>query len=214
VLVETICIFVKTKEKPGNTIVESLTKKISYLQNQKYIMDQAFPYWVIYRDEFFDKISQRLEFDKFTVFRDRQVTNSNTKQKKEDGTIRVLKSRNISDNGKEIVDIPGYDSYIDKSTAEKLSAYKFVGNDTVYLTPNMTYKPRLMNNKMKALVNGSVAVLIPKEELVLSEEQMEYFSSEEYRKFYQIARNYQTRSLNVDATSVFFYGVLKERANG
>ena len=214
VLVETICIFVNTQEKPGKTIVESLTKKISYIQDQRYIMDKAFPYWIIYRDEFFDKVSQRLEFDKFTVFRDRQVTNSNTKQEKEHGTIRVLKSRNISDNGKEIVDIPGYDSYIEKSTAEKLSAYKFVGNDTVYLTPNMTYKPRLMKNNAKALVNGSVAVLIPKEELALSEKQMEYFSSEEYRKFYQIARNYQTRSLNVDATSVFFYGVLKERANG
>ena len=29
--------------------------------------------------------------------------------------------------------------------------------------------------------------------------------------FYQIARNYQTRSLNVDACSVFFYGVLREK---
>ena len=48
----------------------------------------------------------------------------------------------------------------------------------------------------------------------LFERQMEYFSSAEYRKFYQIARNYQTRSLNVDATSVFFYGVLKECCNG
>ncbi len=47
--------------------------------------------------------------------------------------------------------------------------------------------------------HGSVAVLIPKEKMALSERQMEYFSSAEYRKFYQIARNYQTRSLNVDA---------------
>ena len=48
----------------------------------------------------------------------------------------------------------------------------------------------------------------------LTDEQMEYFSSDEYRHFYKIARNYQTRSLNVDATSVFFYGVLKECSNG
>lgn len=214
VLVETICLFVNTQEKPSKTIVESLTKKTHIEQEQTYIMDNAYPYWIIYRDEFFDKVSKQLEFNKFTVFRDRQVTNSNTTQEKEDGTIRVLKSRNISDDGKEVVDIPGYDSYIEKSTAEKLSAYKFVGNDTVYLTPNMTYKPRVMKNKVKALVNGSVAVLIPKEEIELTEKQMEYFSTEEYRKFYQIARNYQTRSLNVDATSVFFYGVLKECANG
>lgn len=78
----------------------------------------------------------------------------------------------------------------------------------------MTYKPRVMRNFGNIVVNGSVAVLIPKEEIELSEEQMEYFASEEYRKFYQIARNYQTRSLNVDATSVFFYGILKECSNG
>ena len=126
----------------------------------------------------------------------------------------MIKSRNISDDGKEIIDIPGYDAYIEKSRVETLSAYKYVGNEKVYLTPNMTYKPRVMRNSGNMVVNGSVAVLIPKEELELSEEQMEYFSSDEYRKFYQIARNYQTRSLNVDATSVFFYGVLKECCNG
>jgi len=74
----------------------------------------------------------------------------------------------------------------------------------------MTYKPRVMRNKVGMIVNGSVAVLIPKAKIKLSDEQMLYFSTDEYRAFYQIARNYQTRSLNVDATSVFFYGVKKE----
>lgn len=40
---------------------------------------------------------------------------------------------------------------------------------------------------------------------------LEFFSTQEYREFYQIARNYQTRSLNVDACSVFFYGLLREK---
>ena len=214
VLVETICMFIDTLGQPKNTKVESLTLKKSIIQNQKYITDNAYPYWIIYRDDFFDSISKRLDFDKFTVFRDRQITNSNTTQKNEKDCLRVIKSRNISDDGKEIVDIPGYDSYIKKTTAEALSAYKYVGNPNVYLTPNMTYKPRVMRNTENVVVNGSVAVLIPKEDLELSEEQMEYFSTDEYRQFYQIARNYQTRSLNVDATSVFFYGVLKECCNG
>ena len=123
----------------------------------------------------------------------------------------MLKSRNISDDGKKVLDIPGYDSYIDEDIVVGLSAYRFVGNTEVYLTPNMTYKPRVMRNNGKYVVNGSVAILIPKDEFELSDEQMAYFSSKEYRTFYQIARNYQTRSLNVDATSVFFYGVLKEK---
>lgn len=214
VLVETICLFIDVKGIPKDTRVESFSLRKSLIQSQNYIMDKSYPYWIIYRNDFFDSVSKRLDFGKFTVFRDRQITNSNTTQKMEKGCLRVIKSRNISDDGKEIIDIPGYDTYISHQIAKALNAYKFVGDRSVYLTPNMTYKPRVMRNVGDTVVNGSVAVLIPKEEFELSEEQMEYFASEEYRAFYQIARNYQTRSLNVDATSVFFYGVLRECCNG
>lgn len=214
VLVETICLFINTNGQRNTTKVESLSLRLSLVQKQQYITDNKYPYWVIYRNSFFDDISRRLDFNKFTVFRDRQITNSNTSQYVGENSLRVIKSRNISDNGKTIIDIPGYDSYIDETVVKKLSAYKYVGNKNVYLTPNMTYKPRVMRNFGNMVVNGSVAILIPKEDIVLSEMQMEYFSTDEYRKFYQIARNYQTRSLNVDASSVFFYGVLKEHCNG
>ena len=210
VLVETVCLFIDTNGKPGNTNVMSLSRKKCMIQKQRYITDRAYPYWIIYRDAFFDRISKRLEFDKFTVFRDRQITNSNTTQEKGSDCLRVIKSRNISDDGKQLIDIPGYDSYIKKSTAQSLHAYRYVGNEQVYLTPNMTYKPRVMRNITGTVVNGSVAILIPKEHMELTQEQMSYFSSYEYRQFYQIARNYQTRSLNVDAASVFFYGILKQ----
>lgn len=209
VLVETVCLFVSPNEKPGKTMVQSLTKKISIEQKQKYITDSKYPYWIIYRNKMFDEISEKLSFGKFEVFRDRQITNNNTYMDRNEQSIRVLKSRNINDDGSEIVDIPGYDSYIDNDSAKKLSVYKFFGDKTVYFTPNMTYKPRVMKNPGNVIVNGSVAVLIPKESMELSEQQMKYFSSDEYRMFYQVARNYQTRSLNVDSTSVFFYGVLK-----
>ena len=127
------------------------------------------------------------------------------------GDIRVLKSRNINDNGSAICDIEDYDSYISVEKAQTLSVYSFLNRDDVYLTPNMTYKPRVMRKPLGVLVNGSVAILIPHDNLVLTDEQCLYFSSEEYRKFYQIARNYQTRSLNVDACSVFYYGVLRDK---
>ncbi|MCM1543037.1 MAG: DNA cytosine methyltransferase [Blautia sp.] len=210
VLVETVCMFVDTAGRPRDTKVESLTLKKRMIQKQKYITDQTYPYWIIYRDEFFDRVAAKLDFDRFTVFRDRQITNSNTSHEDGEARLRVLKSRNISDDGKAVVDIPGYDSYIDRTVAEGLGAYGYVGDESVYLTPNMTYKPRVMRNTVNAVVNGSVAVLIPKGGMRLTERQLAYFSSDEYRQFYRIARNYQTRSLNVDATSVFFYGVLKE----
>ena len=56
-----------------------------------------------------------------------------------------------------------------------------------------------------------MAVLIPKNGIIPTEEQMAFFSTQEYRNFYQIARNFQTRSLNVDACSVFFYGLLRDK---
>ncbi len=209
VLVETVCLFIAPNEKPGKTVVESMTLNRKTEVKQSYITDSRFPYWIIYRDKFFDEVADKLKFDVFTVFRDRQITNSNTYSEPKKKSIRVLKSRNISDDATVIIDIDGYDSYMDLDVAQGLSAYKFVGDENVYLTPNMTYKPRVMQNKANVIVNGSVAVLVPKTKIKLSKKQMLYFSSDEYRAFYQIARNYQTRSLNVDATSVFFYGVLE-----
>ena len=71
----------------------------------------------------------------------------------------------------------------------------------------MTYLPRVIKKPEGIVTNGSIAILIPKDEnLELTEKEMNYYSTEEYRNFYKIARNYQTRSLNVDSNSVFFFG--------
>lgn len=206
VLIETIAIFINNNANPNRTKVFSYPKQIEMIQKQKYIFDNSLPYWIIYRNPQFDEELKKLNFDAFTVFRDRQITNKYLQAK---GEIRVLKSRNISDDGKGIIDIDGYDSYIEKGDASEMSVYSFLNKENVYLTPNMTYKPRVIKKPRGVLVNGSLAILIPKNNMVLTDVQMAYFSTDEYRNFYQIARNYQTRSLNVDACSVYFYGVLK-----
>lgn len=207
VLVETIAIFINNEAAPNTTRVISLTQKLDIVQKQRYIFDTKLPYWVIYRNEVFDRILNMLDFDVFTVFRDRQITN---KHLRENGEIRVLKSRNIAEDGTGIIDIPGYDAFVNYDEATAFSVFSFYEREDVYLTPNMTYKPRLIKKPKNVLLNGSVAILIPKTGITVSPQQMSYYSSEEYRYFYQIARNYQTRSLNVDACSVYFYGLLKE----
>lgn len=209
VLVETICIIIDKYNRPQQTLVISTTLGIQLSQKQNYIFDKVLPHWVIYRNDFFDTIAKKLEFDLFSSFRDRQITNGNTQSTQQPGLIRVLKSRNIGDDGKSLIYIDGYEAYISEELAKHLSVYKYFNNTDVYLTPNMTYKPRVIRNIENTLVNGSVAILIPKEKIDLTEEQMRYFSSEEYRKFYMIARNHQTRSLNIDNSSVYWFGVLK-----
>ena len=207
VLVETITIFVNNNASINKTKVISVTKHIEVAQKQKYIFDNSLPYWIIYRNNFFDSIYQKLDFDEFTVFRDRQLTNKNLNSS---NGIRVLKSRNIDDSGTKILNMQNYDSFIAPETLSEYSVSKFLNAENVFITPNMTYKPRVMRKPKNCLVNGSVAILIPKKDLHITDEQLLYFSSDEYREFYQIARNFQTRSLNVDACSVYFYGLLKE----
>ena len=165
------------------------------------------PYWIIYRNEQFDNVYKKLKFNCFTVFRDREITNALLQDK---GQIRVLKSRNISNDGKEILDIPNYDSYLNEELIKNLSVGEFLNRTDVYLNPNMTYYPRVIRKPNEVIVNRSVAILNPKTNFELTEKQLEYFSTKEYREFYQIARNFQTRSLNIDNCSVYFFGVLKD----
>lgn len=207
VLVETVALLVNRFNKPKYTYVHSYTHNLGLKQLQSYIFDQNLPYWILYRNDFFDQVAKKLDFDVFKVFRDRQITN---KILLPDGDIRVLKSRNVNDTGTQILDIDGYDAYLNAEDAKGLSVSVYLDDDTVFLTPNMTYKPRVIRKPKQVLVNGSLAILIPKEGVFPTKEQLLYFSSQEYRSFYQIARNYQTRSLNVDACSVYFYGLRRD----
>ena len=207
VLVETICIKTSKKTDGSQIDVFSTTKKLKMQQKKSYICDDKLPYWVIYRNSFFDSFADKLEFNVFDSFRDRQITNKNTTHSK--GDIRVIKSRNISDDGQTLLDIRGYEEFISLSEAKNKAVYSYLNRESVYLTPNMTYKVRVMQKPNGFLVNGSVAILIPKRKINLKTEDLKFYSSDEFREFMQIARNYQTRTLNIDSTSVFFFGIKK-----
>ena len=211
VLVETVNLVISNDNLYNDEVVIiSKPKNITKKQKKDYIFDDNLPYWVIYRDHHFDNILKKLELGVFDVFRDRQITNSNSSFKKStDSDIRVIKARNIDDTGENIVDIANYDSFINKNVLEKCAVSKYLNSDSVYLTPNMTYNPRVMKKKKGYVVNGSVAILIPKYNFELDTTQMLFFSSNEFRKFYKTARNYQTRSLNIDSSSCYWFGIYK-----
>lgn len=211
VLVETINILISTQEQIDNVYIKSLPENKILNQVKHYIFHHSLPYWVIYRDEFFDEVFKKMKFGIFNVFRDRQITNNNSTFKPQSkNDIRIIKSRNINNLGTGIIDIDDYDAYINTEEAKKMTVYQYYQRDDVYLTPNMTYNPRLMKKQKGYIVNGSVAVLIPKNKIELSPEQMLYIASDEFRQFYKIARNYQTRSLNIDNTSVYWFGICQE----
>lgn len=204
VKIETISLILNTKKKglDNQTLVESYVKNEIGFKEQNYICSTEFPYWLVYRDTFFDSVASKLKFGIFTAYRDRQITKKITKSA---GRIRVLKSRNIGSN--EIVDIPNYDSYVDEY--EDLVIAKYVNHETAVLVPNLTYNPRACFLPENTIVDGSVAVLIPKDEMEVTENHLAYYNSEEFVEFYRVARNHGTRSLNIDNNSVFFFGLAK-----
>ena len=204
VKIETICIIFKIK--PQKLISKNKDLKIeSYIQknirfcSQEYIFDESYPNWLIYRDAFFDKVAQKMEFWIFWVFRDRQITKKNLQPH---GKIRVLKSRNISSN--KIIDIEWYDCYIDDIS--KFAIKKYINRNDILLIPNLTYNPRGCILPTNTITDWSVALLEKKITAEITLENIEYYASKEFKEFYMIARNYGTRSLNIDSNSVFYFG--------
>ena len=131
VLIETICINVNTCNKPSNTKVLSITLKQEVNQKQKYITDKNLPYWIIYRNDEFDKLLNKMNFDIFDVFRDRQITNNNSFKTKKD--IWVIKSRNINDNATEINHIEDYDQYVNEKDIKSYNVYEFLNKSNISL---------------------------------------------------------------------------------
>lgn len=206
VKIETISFLLnKDSKKKSKTIkIESYINQTMEIKDKEYLFSKDFPYWLIYRDKFFDEISKKMNFDIFKSFRDRQLTKKITK---DEGKYRVLKSRNIGNN--EILDIDGYDQYIDKP--KNFAVGKFLNEDNVVMVPNLTYYPRASFLPDNTIADGSVALLTLKNGSRLpTEKDIEFYGSKEFEKFYRVARNYGTRSLNIDNNSVFFFGLLKD----
>ena len=207
VKIETVSLIINSRKRKDvirKIKVESyINEKITY-QSQEYITSHIFPYWIIYRNDYFDIVSDKMQLGIFKAFRDRQITKSITSKK---GKIRVLKSRNIGNN--RILNLKNYDTYIDDISF--LKAAEFMNRKDAVLIPNLTYYPRACFMPSNTISDGSVAILTPKNgSRPVTSQDLGYYNTEEFTKYYSIARNYGTRSLNIDNNSVHFFGILKE----
>lgn len=205
VKIETICFILNTKTKSNSTIIESYITNEVQKYEQSYITDNLFPCWLIYRNKKFDAVAEKMQFNIFKSYRDRSITKAITKNI---GKIRVLKSRNIGNN--EIIDIPDYDCYIDDINMIDVS--KFLNQKNCFLLPNLTYNPRACILPLNCITDGSVAILtLIDENTKITKKDLAFYASDEFTKFYAIARNMGSRSLNIDNNSVFFFGKLKDK---
>lgn len=198
VKIETVNIIIDTTQKPGKTKVKSITNKVEILQEQNYINDDKYPTWLIYRNEEFDLFAETLMLGIFSTFRDRQIT---SKKCSHSGKFRILRSRNILTNA--IKDIKDYDLYLDN--IENLAVSKFLNKKQIVCLPNLSYSPRACFLPQDTLADGSVALL--ETDITLCEHDLGIFETDEFRSYYRIARNFGTRSLNIDSNSIFYFGI-------
>lgn len=195
-----------SKAKPISQVqVTSLFSNEITNINQEFITNNCLNFWTIYSTLDFRNWLKTMNFDIFNVYRDRQL-------KKSDffdiGDIKVLKAINIPRDGTEVISTEK-DKYLKSDQLIGLDASKFLNKNDVYLCPNLTTKPRLILKPKSTIASGSLAILIPKSNVALTEADIKYFASTEFEKFYNIARNLSRRSLNIDKQSVYIFGIRK-----
>lgn len=167
---------------------------------QKYIFHKKM--WLMYRNDFFDEYIVKFDLDYFDFYRDRQITNKYLKQC---GKYRVLKSKNLLDNG-EIINIENYDRYIDDIS--NLVFSKYINREAI-IFPNFTYNIRASILPKNTLANGSIVIAYPKDGSNIKEINLKVYSSEEFREYYSIVKNKSRFTINIDRNTIYYIGKLK-----
>jgi DNA (cytosine-5)-methyltransferase 1 len=130
----------------------------------------------------------------------------------------VIRSKNIDINRPKLINIKHYDRFAKKEIIKSTKFYSYIqkANDKIYLIPTLTYYPRILEINKKEFINASItvngSVLIAELKdptIILTDNDINFYYTDEFREFYQIAFNYSTRTLNIDINTIKFFGVVR-----
>lgn len=204
VKIETIAIHTGPMVMNPQTIIDSLVLPVHRSMDQSYIADLALPTWIIYRDEFFDRILGSIGVGAFDVYRDRSLSRKHMSDDTHYGSsVPVLQARNIGIG--EIVS-SGECRYIREDQISD-GWKKLRDRNDLVAVPNLSYYPRAAPVPDGFVPDGSAAILIPVSPGTIDVEALEWFSTELFFYYYRVSRNYSVRSLNVDSCSVYYFGL-------
>lgn len=179
------------------------TEVVDYVNEKKYSQPRGYIYhkklWLLYRDKWFDKYIKKLQLDVFSFVRDRAITNSHLLNS---GKIRVLRSKNIEDDGT-IITKPGYDRYLNDVSSYAIGKYL---NSGAIIMPNFTYNTRATRLPNNSIPNGSIAILIPKA-TITDNIDLSLYSTEDFRRYYGIVKSFSRFTLNIDNCSIYYIGI-------
>lgn len=206
--VETIGITLDSRHaqaSPEEFYLKSWPRKMAAVKPAEYCFNEAFPSWVIYRDDHFDLTLEQLHLGGFNAWRDRSIsrkTGSNS-------GIKVIRGRNLQNGA--IVELTD-DYYVDSEKAGRTRQAilnKTAGQPT-FLAPNLSYKPRLVRwSPERGIPDGSAAVLFGDLSDAEADAAIKFCNSPVFEEFFRVACNYATRSINLDQSLTFWWGIPK-----
>lgn len=203
--VETIGLCLATASRPKGSdliTVKSWPRQSQRSCERAYCLDPKFPTWVIYRGPEFDRVLNHLSLGKLSAWRDRTITR---KMSRPEGT-RVIRGRNLQPN--QIVATKD-DYFVEEAIANTVN--KKIGEKTygtLFYAPNLSYYPRLVRrDEADGIPDGSAAVLFGNLSREEESRLLDFCNSEEFTNFFRIACNFATRSINLDDSLSFWWGV-------
>ena len=209
--IETVALSISNKKNNNVTII-SVPRNTKEIKNKEYIFDNKMPYWLIYRNKQFDSVYKKMRKDIFTIQKNYELSNSKMSSSKGYSDFWIIRSKNIDINEPKTINIKNYDRYASKEIVKATNFYKYISSSKaeLFLIPTLTYYPRMIRMPKNTFVNGSVLIAELKDPcIVISDNDIKYFYSKEFRDFYRIAFNYSTRTLNIDKNTIKLFGVIR-----
>lgn len=199
--IETVGIVVSTQKSPGMMRVTSDVLGQSRHLQQSYVVDQTFPTWLPYRNDEFDAFAEKFSLGMVRAVRDRSFS---ARQASSVGAVPVVGGRSIPRTSGQLMSAYGY---IPEPGQVPSSWQSYKDADQRLVVPNLSYYPRGAELPHGWFADGSAAVMLPGQAIDVRRT-LQLWASEEFFRFYRMARNFATRSLNVDRLSAHYWPVI------
>ena len=198
-----VAIITDNSAQPDQTEIIVLEDEYSVIQEQSYITDINLPCWVLYRNKKFDEIYSKLEFNLFTVHNSSQIKQRDYNA---GGDICVISAACIDCDGN--VKLDGRCRYVKSSDVGKYDISEFVQRDDVFFAAAKSTVLKVARKPKGCIPNPSTVLLVPKDDVTITGDDISYFLSPEFKSFYDVALNHQRFVLSSDGLSQYFLGKL------
>ncbi|UUD35297.1 hypothetical protein NPA07_00230 [Mycoplasmopsis caviae] len=205
---ENIILFANLSKKvsmSNTTIVYSARFEKMHEINQRFLTSKTYPNWILYRNSFFNSIARRMNFNSLNIMKNSipQTTYN------ESESVWLIQPSNLNSNNEYVKNNDGSDLFVSlNSIKPNTNLAKTLSREDLYIlfmNPNQISVTRKPAN---TAVSDKLYMLEPLTKI--SEKDLEFFNSKDFRHFYQIATNFSSRSSSVDTSSVFYFGLLQE----